>query len=351
MFKSKINFDEFDTNNEKVKNLEYAKVKNLSKASVKKLLAKPEGRAPFYMIVDYFKDEQDKPLGNLLCFGINKKLTKHFEQVEMKSGKLDKRMSANQKEASMGEAYAKEENDKYIIYFEPSTASKVPGGKWPKILKALKPFLAGKKALVSIGGQIIGGEEETGGAPTEASVEGETPEETTQDNTTDTAQDTTTDTTTLAAAFKAQLEEISAYLKQTLPKEILPKIKDRSVEAADLDLVQEIKDKMTAFETSYQEAAETIQSKLTKMRDSIAQQAPKVDQIFQAVERLLGGAASSDASPETAEEDSLIDELLARAKEGLEQFNSVYGQLKTDLEQSEEEPIEGGDALLETIGR
>lgn len=160
MFKSKIDFNAFDTNNEKVDNLEQTKVKGLSKASVKKLAAKPGESTPFHLVLDYFKDNKDKPQGHFLCFGVNKKMDKHFQQVEMKSGKLDKSMSASQKEASMGNAYVKVDGGKKMLCLEPDANSKIPGGKWAKILKALKPYLSGLKAVISIGGELIGDEEE-----------------------------------------------------------------------------------------------------------------------------------------------------------------------------------------------
>ena len=183
MFKSKINFNEFDTHNEKVKDLEQTKVKALSKSSVKKLAGAIEEPAPFHLIVDYFKDDKDKPSGHFLGFGLNKKLDKHFQQVEMKPGKADKRMSASQKEASMGNAYIKEEGGKKLLCFEPNPSSKIPGGKWPKILKALKTYLSGIKAVVILNGQVVGGED------TDSTEEGATDE--TATDATDAAADAT----------------------------------------------------------------------------------------------------------------------------------------------------------------
>lgn len=364
MFKSKVDFNAFDTKNEKVKNLEETKVKALSKNSVKKLLNNPDTRTPFHLILDYFKDDKGKGLGHFVGFGVNKKLDKHFEQVEMKSGKLDKSMSASQKEASMGEAYAKEEGGKKLLCFEPSPKSKIPSGKWPKILKGLKPFLAGAKAVVVINGTVIGDEtelpEETTDETTDTTTDTGTPESAPQEDTTNTATDTTeesqeptgeetTDTGSLVEQFKAQLQEIANGLKQTLPKDIIPKIKDKTVEAADLDIVNDIKNKINDFEEAYTNAAENIQSKLTKMRDSIAKQAPKVDQIIQAVEKLLGSVGSEDSGT-TGEDTSTIQELLDMARQGLDEFNNMFDKLKSDLENSTSEPLPEGDALLEQVG-
>ena len=195
MFKSKVDFNAFDTNNEKVDNLEQPKVRQLSKASVKKLAATPGEKTAFHLILDYFKDDKGKAQGHFLGFGTNKKMDKHFQQVEMKSGKLDKSMSASQKEASMGEAFVKEENGKKLLCFEPAPESKIPGGKWPKILKSLKPYLNGLKAVVIVAGQSIG-EESTGEEGTEETTDETTdttvdsPEETTQEETSEPTTET-----------------------------------------------------------------------------------------------------------------------------------------------------------------
>jgi hypothetical protein len=364
MFKSKIDFNAFDTNNDKVKDLEPNKVKALAKASVKKLLAQPEVRTPFHLILDYFKDDQEKPQGHFLGLGVNKKLDKHFEQVEMKSGKLDKSMSASQKEAAMGEAYSKEENGKKILCIEPHPGVKVPKGKWAKILKGLKPYLAGAKAVVVFEGQTIGDEEgdtatdeettETGteeqgetGADTETNVE-EQGETTTDEASTDSSDE---DAPNLIEQFKAQLAEISTGLTQTLPKEIVPKIKARSVEANDLDVVQQLKTKMEEFEEAFQGAAENIQKKLSKMRNKINKQLDKVDKILKAVELVLKKIGGEETTEETEEDTSVLDKLLKTAEKSLGNYRKVYDKLKKDLEESEEEPIEGGSDLLDRIER
>lgn len=147
-FKSKTPFNAFDKNNSTVKNLEFNSLKTLTKASVKKLANTNGERTPFRLVLDYFKDDKDKTIAHFLDFGINVKTDKHFEQIEMKSGKLDKSMSASPKEAALGVAYIKAVNGTDTLHFQPSEKCKVPGGKWTKILKALKPYLAGYPATV-----------------------------------------------------------------------------------------------------------------------------------------------------------------------------------------------------------
>lgn len=164
MIKSKLKFESYDLNNEKVPNPQMAQQKNLAKAGVKKVANKDGLVTTFHLILNYFKDEAGKALGHLLDVGENKKLSKHFEQVEMKSGKLDKSMSASQKEAATGKIYVKKVNDKPIVHIEPHESCKVPAGKWAKILKELKPQFGGMKGVVVLGGTVLSdesGEEET----------------------------------------------------------------------------------------------------------------------------------------------------------------------------------------------
>ncbi len=134
--------------------------------------------------INHYKDDKDKPLGHFLDVGENKKLTKHFEQVEMKSGKLDKSMSASQKEASTGSVYVEEKDGKTLVHFEPSPKCKIPGGKWPKILKALKAMLGGLKAIAVIGGQVVQDDEETGETTTDETTTEESGVETGTDENT-----------------------------------------------------------------------------------------------------------------------------------------------------------------------
>lgn len=168
--KSKLKFESFDQNNKKVPNPQLAQQKNLAKAGIKKIVNKDGLVTNFHLILNYFKDEAGKTLGHLLDVGENKKLSKHFEQVEMKSGKLDKSMSASQKEAATGTIYVKTVNDKAIVHVEPHESCKIPGGKWAKILKELKPQFAGMKAVVVLEGMILSDESETEETPKEETV-------------------------------------------------------------------------------------------------------------------------------------------------------------------------------------
>lgn len=152
-FKSKTPLDAFDKNNTSVKDTEYNSLKTLTKNGVKKLATANGATTPFHLILDYFKDDKEKPLAHFLDLGINVKLGKHFGQVEMKPGKLDKSMSNSPKEAASGVAFIKAVDGVNTLHFQPAEQCKIPGGKWTKIIKALKPYLAGYPAVVVLGEQ------------------------------------------------------------------------------------------------------------------------------------------------------------------------------------------------------
>ncbi|MGH1334620.1 MAG: hypothetical protein ACRBFS_00725 [Aureispira sp.] len=280
MFKSKVDFNAFDTNNEKVANLEQTKIKGLSKASVKKLVAQPGERTPFHLVLDYFKDDKDKPQGHFLCFGVNKKMDKHFQQVEMKSGKLDKSMSASQKEASMGSAFVKIDGGKKLLCLEPDAASKIPGGKWSKILKALKPYLSGLKAVISIAGEIIG-EEDSDDQTTGEETTGEdtTGTETTGEDTTDTSSDTAPETAgeesrrykTLSKAFDKVKGKLGEWKAETDSKKKINRVKPllKNVEK----LIEHVDEFIGKEDTSESDktAATEMKSKLDGYKTSLSQ--------------------------------------------------------------------------------
>lgn len=199
MFKSKVDFNVFDKNNTKAKDLEQTKAKALAKAGVKKLQASPETTTSFHLALNYFKDDKENSLGHFVGFGENKKLDKHFEQVEMKSGKMDKSMTASPKEASMGSAYVKTLNGKETLCFEPDANSKIPQGKWPKILKELKAWFAGVKAVAIFDGQVV-----------------EDTDEEVEETTTDTVEEETTNTTEEEQSTDGRDEEAIQKGKQKL---------------------------------------------------------------------------------------------------------------------------------------
>lgn len=329
MFKSKTNFDAFDTHNTKVANVEAPKLKALSKANLKKLAAAPGEETPFHLVLDYFKDKNDKPAGHFLDFGIHKKLAKHFEQVEMKPGKPDKRMSASPKEACSGMAYVEKMDGVGVLHFKPHEKSKIPMGKWAKIIKALKPLLGGMKAVVVIGEMVL--------------------EDSSEDTSTEEPTERGIDTAT--QALKTQWAIITKGLKETLPKEILPRIKNNTATEEDLETVQTLLSNSTAFQQSLAKASDSIQQVFEKGSQLLTAQLPKIKAIEQRLEALLQNTENEEEAISDPNEQALKDQieaLIQRAQDGLDTFEKTF---KEYLQQPVQEPtpIIGGEDFLATI--
>lgn len=156
MFKCKISLPDYDKNDKSVPNVELAKAKAIAKASVKKLSGKVGEKTDFYITKDYFENK-GKPVGHFLALGVSKKLAKHFVMKEIKG----KGIAADTKSAATGTVCIKNIGGKDVLCFEPNPKCKIPASQWPKLLKALKAFFAGYKAVVMIEGKAI--EEEPGG--------------------------------------------------------------------------------------------------------------------------------------------------------------------------------------------
>lgn len=344
MFKCKIDFNAFNIHNEKVQ-LALPKVKALSKAAVKKLLAKPGEKAPFFLILNYFKDANDKPTGDFLCFGIHKQLTKHFLTVEMKPGKPNKRMSANPKEAGMGDSYVKDDNGKKVLCFEPDPACKIPSGKWPKILKALKPMLGGMKAVLVLNGQVIEEDTNTGEGQTVASSEGGG-----NDPETEPTQSTDNSTAPDVANIKAMVADITKALKETLPKEIVPKIKSKTVEENDKKITEQVLEQFDAFTALSDSSSQGVQNKLKKVYDVVQKQRDKVVKIIDTIERLLG-ATTTETTEEvfTEEMDDELKAFLEELNKDLKRVDSNKDQWQKDLEAASAAPIAGGEDFLNNL--
>lgn len=335
MFKSKTDFNAFDKNNSKVKNLEVTKVKNLVKAGTKKLINKLGEKTNFHLILDYFVDEKGKAQGHFFDFGENKKLAKHFEQVEMKPGKLDKSMSETPKKACAGYAYIEDIGGKNVIHIEPSENSKVPKGQWPKILKSLKPFFGGLKAVVVLEGEVVNSdldqEEGDASAPEEEAVASKP----------------------VAEQIKALVVDISGILKEQLPKVVLPNVKAKQVSQEDLDITGSLFEKIELFKEVYEGAATGIQQKISKHYTMIMNQVPKLEKIQLAVENLLGisdnGVEETTPDTEDTAEVKALKALLAYANAEMGSIEQNFTKVSNDISNTASEIIEGGEALLEAL--
>lgn len=329
MFKSKTNFDAFDKHNTKVANVEVQKLKGLSKANLKKLASSPSEETPFHLILDYFQDKNGKPTGHFLDFGTHKKMAKHFEQVEMKPGKLDKSMSGSPKEACAGTAYVKKVNGVEVLHFKPHEKSKIPMGKWAKVIKALKPLLGGMKAVVMLDGMVL---------------------EDSSESTENTEPSTETSTDSSVPILKEQWGRIAAVLKGDLPKEILPRIKSNAATTEDLEVVQDLLLSGTTFQQRLKEAPNNVQQVFAKAAQLLTAQLPKIGVIKQRLEKLLNSTSAEEQVNDPNEQalQKQLEELIERAQSGLDAFEKNFQKY---LQQPEQEPVPiiGGEDFLATI--
>ncbi|MGH1337575.1 MAG: hypothetical protein ACRBFS_15735 [Aureispira sp.] len=304
-------------------------MKGLSKGAVKKLLGNPKARTPFFLILNYFQDPSGKPEGHFLDFGTNKKLTKHFEQIEMKSGKLDKSMSSSQKEASMGEVYAEEKEGKKLLFFVPDENSKIPNGKWAKILKELKPLINSMKAFVVLDGEVV---EDGEGTP-------------------DTSKE---EPTVSLEELKALFKPISKMLKETLPKEIVPRIKSKTVTEEDDQAVDNLLLQVEEFLEMYEKGTAAAQEALAKVKATLEGQQDKINQIATAIKANIRATSTTETveeQPRSEEEAQLLknlEELLQQAQDGLADFEKDYERLQPELA-TPSAPIPSGDVFLTGI--
>lgn len=336
-----MDFNVFDKNNPKVDNPQITKVKGFSKAGIKKLMGKTGERTPFHLILEYFVDDKGKVEGHFLDFGENKKLRKHFEQVEMKSGKLDKSMSETPKKASAGEVYIEEIKGKKVVHFEPSESSKVPKAQWTKALKGLKPFLNGLKAVVVIAGQVIGADEEDNeeneGTESTSAEEGQTD----------------VDSKTIAVQVKELILGITGILKEELPKAIVPNIKAKKVSQKDADITNDLFSKLDELKAVYETAGADIQQKIGKHYDSIMNQVPKLEKVRTALNSLLGVSEGNNEAtqvdPNDTEEVKRLKELLAYATKETDAIWKSFNKTKDEISKATSQAIQGGDELLNAL--
>jgi hypothetical protein len=340
MFKSKTDFNAFDKNNTKVENAQIKKVKGFSKAGIKKLMGKIGERTFYHLILEYFVDDNGKVEGHFLDLGENKKLRKHFEQVEMKSGKLDKSMSATPKKASVGEIYIQELKGSNVVHFEPIKSSKIPKAQWPKALKVLKPLLNGMKAVVVLDGEVIGAEEDTNENGSTESIVGSEGADTTQ---------TAVDSVSVTEKIKELVLGITGILKGDLPKVIVPNIKAKKVSQKDADTTNDLFNKLDELKEVYASADAEIQQKIGKHYDSIMNQVPKLDKIQIALNSLLD--TSEEDSNETVETEEIkqLKELLAYVIKEKDLIWANFNKNELEISEATSEVIKGGDELLKAL--
>jgi hypothetical protein len=332
--KSKTDFNAFDLRNTTVANLMPKKIKGQTKAAVKKLLGNLNVSAPFFLILNYFKDASEKPMGHFLDIGTHKKLAKHFEQVEMKSGKWDKSMATTQKEVTMGDVYAQEQNGQKVLFFDPDEKSKIPDNKWPKILKELRPLINNMKAFVVLNGEVVAAEAD-------------------KDSTGEELDTDDTEEGLSLNELKALFQPISRMLKDTLPKEILPRIKSKTVTEEDDEAIDELERQVEVFLEEYEQGTTEAQTALAKAKATLEGQLPKIKQIAAAIKANIPTTETDTETevPPSPEEEALLkklEDLLQQAQEGLQGFDQKYQNLQADLD-TPPEPIPMGDTFLSVM--
>lgn len=258
MFPCKVKIDELDRKNTKVEDVDFSSNKNKTKGKIKKVATKAGEKTPFYFIADYF-EKNGKPIADFLTLGNSPKLEKHFIKNEMKnsdSSFMDTKQDP--KKAATGEVYVKDLNGKPTLHFEPHDKCKVPAGKWPKILKNMKAYFNGMKAVVVLDGQIT--EEEDG-------------EDTTNESTNDNDNDT-------AANVETAIEEITPQELADNYKEILVSFKEVQKAEHDVDDVKILYRSLISWEKDYQKQPDAVKEKLANLYQSF-------DAILEGVKKTL----------------------------------------------------------------
>lgn len=348
MFKCKIDLADYDKNDTSVPNVDIAKAKATAKAGVKKLAGAIGEKTDFYITKDYFENN-GKPVGHFFAIGTSKKLAKQFIMKEMKG----KGTAEGTKNAATGSVYVKNIDGKDKLCFEPHDKCKIPVGQWPKLLKALKSFFAGYKAIVVIGGEVI--EEEAGeeGEQETEGDEGEQNESAGSGSVADAAKDAAkAANTAVVDTMKNLIKTIAGSMKGEVMTNIVPNIKNKIVSDKDLNISVDLLAKIEELKKIYETAEQKIKDALKPNVDQILAFAPKVVQIKDAISKLLdsikqgGETNNSDAANAADAAKAAAEALMKEAQEYLKNFQKNMGDLKEDISNAAEEAIAGGKELL-----
>lgn len=198
--KNKLDFTAFSRIGGAAPTLDYHTVLQQTKTTVKKLKAQPQKETPFFLLLNYFKNKAGKPEHHFFSLGEQRKLYKHFLQVEMKPKKSNQSLSDSPKEVAIGTCEVQLVDGNPLLYLYPDAKSKLPKSQWTKLPKTLKPYLMGLPVKVVF--EPIASEEPTTTDPN-ASIE-ETP----------TTTENSSKTTTPNSKRMKQLGEIYNYAHQ-----------------------------------------------------------------------------------------------------------------------------------------
>lgn len=257
MFPCKVKIEQLDRTNKKVKDADMKANKALSKGKIKKVASQEGERTPFYYLADYF-ESNGKPVGDFLSLGNNLKLEKHFVQNEMKKSKtsLMGQKQQNPKKAAMGEVYVKDS----VIHFEPHDKCKVPESKWAKILKDLKEFFSGMKAVAVINGKVVAAEEVEDSGSSEAGSATTEPEPEIAET-----------------EYKVSAKELSEDYKV-----LLAEFKDAQKAEHDVDVVKLLYKEIAVWRKNFASLDKAAQEKLVKFNTSCEATLLEVKKIIKA---------------------------------------------------------------------
>lgn len=308
MFKCKVTDADYLGNS-----VDLARGKNLAKSAIKKLKNTPDTKTPFYLTLDYYKDDNKKSLGHFLALGTSPKLKKHFETKELKG----KGLGADAKSVACGEAYVKVGEKGPVFVLVPHSKVKMTKSKWAAFFKngSIKPLLAGMKYEIELpgGGSVSEETEETGDETTDTTTEETGGMTGGEDQGTEAPEGTTEETgeqSTLTA--EDALKAVDAFNKGPWAAFLADKKSAKliaEVGKAGQDLIAEL-DEAGLNDPNVQKAKASVQAKLDKLK-------PLLDKV---------GAAQSEASNQKL--DQLGGDISTRAQELMNQYKEQISQIE-----------------------
>lgn len=247
MFPCKVKIEALDKANTKVPEVDFKGNRSVVKGQLKKLMNNQPERTQFYYIGEYFQ-KNGKAVGDFLALGKSMKLEKQFIQAEMKkSNKSVVGQDQDPKKAATGDIYVDMIDEVLTICFEPHDKCKIPTGRWPKLLKRMKEYFSGKKAVAIINGEIIQDGELDRGDEVESTTEDQQE-----------APTTTLDLNTV----KKQVQQLLGQFKALAPNKVYQK----------LGVIHKINDLLKQLEE--------VPSNLQNLADKLGQQQTKIAPVF-----------------------------------------------------------------------
>jgi len=152
-----------------------------------------------------------------------------------------------------------------------------------------------------------------------------------------------------AAKLKNLLVGLADDMKNKV-KQVASKVKKKEVSQDDKSIATSILDKFEELKTTFDQADDKVKQKMDANYQSIIKYVPQVEKIKKAIDQLIDSdKPSEDSTEETSEEAKALEELLEKVKKEVGDFSKNFDKLKEELANSESEPIEGGEKLLNQL--